>query len=172
MRARAGPCCHHSSAHSDFMHPAGRRAELVDPARESGYNPPRQRARRHACGCKGPDPGVTMSGTTSDWRQLPRVTSAELAADLRHLGLAPGMTVLVHSSLSRLGHVVGGAEAVVDALVTAVAPGGTVLFPTLTGSERDGPDCPPQMDVRRTACWTGRIPECARQRSEARRSLH
>lgn len=100
------------------------------------------------------------------------VTTAELVADLGRLGVPRGATVLVHSSLSRLGHVEGGAEAVIDALLEAVGPAGTVLFPTLTGTERDGPDCPPVIDVRSTPCWTGRIPETARQRPGAVRSLH
>lgn len=95
-----------------------------------------------------------------------------LADDLRRLGLAPGDVVLVHSSLSRLGNVAGGAEAVIDALLDAVGPGGTVLFPTLTGSEALGPDNPPVIDLVGTPCWTGRIPETARQRPEARRSRH
>lgn len=72
----------------------------------------------------------------ADWRSQTRVTAAQTCADARRLGLGPGAVALVHSSLSRLGHVVGGAEAVVDALLEAVSPGGTVLFPTLTGSQR------------------------------------
>ncbi|HEX2185190.1 MAG TPA: AAC(3) family N-acetyltransferase [Chloroflexota bacterium] len=95
-----------------------------------------------------------------------------LAGDLSGLGLRAGDTVLVHASLSRLGHVVGGAEAVIDTLLDVVGAAGTVLFPTLTGSEHDGLDRPPGMDVRVTPCWTGRIPETARQRPGAQRSLH
>jgi aminoglycoside 3-N-acetyltransferase len=49
---------------------------------------------------------------------------------------------------------------------------GTVLFPTLTGARQDGPECPPSIDLRTTPCWTGRIPETARQRPEALRSVH
>jgi aminoglycoside 3-N-acetyltransferase len=107
-----------------------------------------------------------------DWRNSPHVSRTSLAADLRELGVSSGMVVLVHSSLSRLGFVQGGATAVIAALLDAVTPGGTLLFPTLTGSERDGPTCPPCMEVRRTPCWTGRIPEVARSRSDAMRSLH
>lgn len=106
------------------------------------------------------------------WRSQPRVTREMLANDLRRLGLAPGDVVLVHSSLSRLGNVEGGADAVVDALLDAVGSSGTVLFPTLTGSEELGPDNPPVIDLRATPCWTGRIPETARQRPDARRSRH
>jgi aminoglycoside 3-N-acetyltransferase len=107
-----------------------------------------------------------------DWRAQPEVTRASLAADLRRLGPVEGQTVLVHSSLSRLGHVLGAAEAAIDALLDAVGPSGTLLFPTLTGARQDGPDCPPSIELHATPCWTGRIPETARQRPGARRSAH
>ena len=102
------------------------------------------------------------------------LTAVEIATDLRALGLRPGDDVLVHSSLSSLGWVEGGADTVVDALIAAVSPGGTVLAPALTGSPEDGPHQPPRMDVRFTPCasWIGRIPEAFRRRPEARRSLH
>ena len=92
--------------------------------------------------------------------------------DLRALGLREGDVVLVHSSLSGLGWVEGGAETVIDALVEAVGPGGTVLFPTLTGTEHDGPEHPPIIELMATPCWTGRVPETARRRPEAMRSVH
>jgi aminoglycoside 3-N-acetyltransferase len=113
-----------------------------------------------------------MAETEREWQSQPEVTAAMLSDDLRRLGLGDGTVVLVHSSLSRLGNVKGGADAVIDSLLDAVGPTGTLLFPTLTGTERDGPDAPPMIDVRSTPCWTGRIPETARQRIGARRSLH
>ncbi len=113
-----------------------------------------------------------MTGIVTDWRTQASVTKSMLVHDLRRLGLVAGGVVLVHSSLRHLGNVVGGAETVVDALLESVGPGGTVLFPTLTGTERDGPQDPPVMDMRSTPCWTGRIPETARHRSIAVRSLH
>jgi aminoglycoside 3-N-acetyltransferase len=61
------------------------------------------------------------------------VTSESLVTDLRELGVTPGMVVIVHSSLSRLGWVAGGPQAVVAALVEAVGPGGTIVMPTHTG---------------------------------------
>ena len=45
------------------------------------------------------------------------ITRAQLVADLRRLGLKSGMDVMVHSSLSKVGPVEGGAETVVDALL-------------------------------------------------------
>lgn len=109
---------------------------------------------------------------TMSWQNSPKMSRARLTRDLYALGIRPGECILVHSSLSRLGFVEGGAATVIDALVDAVTPSGTVLFPTLTGSERDGPSDPPFMDIRSTSCWTGRIPEAARFRPDARRSLH
>jgi aminoglycoside 3-N-acetyltransferase len=95
-----------------------------------------------------------------------------LARELRELGLREGDAVLVHSSLSGLGWVEGGADAVIGALVDAVGERGTVLFPTLTGSEQDGPDHPPEIGLESTPCWTGAIPEAARRRPDAIRSVH
>lgn len=96
----------------------------------------------------------------------------ELVRAFRGLGLEPGDVVLVHSSLSSIGHVRGGADVVVSALVQAVQPGGTMLFPLLTGRIEDGPDDPPTFDVRSSPCWTGAIPEAARLRPDLLRSLH
>lgn len=100
------------------------------------------------------------------------VTRERLAGELRALGLDDGDAVLVHSSLSGLGWVEGGAGTVVDALLDAVGPSGTVLFPTLTGTELDGPDHPPVIELSATPCWTGTIPEAARRRPNAIRSVH
>ena len=100
------------------------------------------------------------------------ITQADIVRGLRELGLRPGHQVLAHSSLRSLGYVEGGADAVINALLEAVCPGGTVLVPTLTGSEALSPANPPVFDPRRTPCWTGRIPETFRQRPDALRSLH
>jgi aminoglycoside 3-N-acetyltransferase len=103
---------------------------------------------------------------------MPSVTQSDIATGLRKLGLYTGCNVLVHSSLSSFGHVEGGADAVIDALLEVVGESGTVIVPTLTGSERLNADNPPIFDPINSACWTGRIPETLRQRFNAIRSLH
>ena len=53
---------------------------------------------------------------------------AQLAAELRGLGVATGDVVMVHASLRRIGPVDGGADGVVDALDAAVGHEGTLLM--------------------------------------------
>jgi aminoglycoside 3-N-acetyltransferase len=50
-------------------------------------------------------------------------------ADLRALGVSTGDVMVVHSSMSALGYVVGGPQAVVEALLDAVGPRGTLTMP-------------------------------------------
>ena len=106
---------------------------------------------------------------------MPPVSRKEIVSGLARLGL-PGQTqtpkVLVHSSLSSFGYVEGGADTVIDALLDAVGPGGTVLVPTLTGNETLSPANPPVFDPAHTPCWTGAIPEAFRKRPDAVRSEH
>lgn len=68
-------------------------------------------------------------GQTIDDAAAP-ATQASIRDNLVSLGVPPGEAVLVHSSLSRLGWVAGGAHAVVLALVDVVGPDGTLVMPT------------------------------------------
>lgn len=101
-----------------------------------------------------------------------QVGAAALRAGLTGVGLRAGHHVLVHSSLSAIGWVDGGAAAVVDALLEVVGPTGTVAVPTLTGTPDDGPGRELVLDVDRTPGWTGAIPEELRRRPAATRSGH
>lgn len=64
-------------------------------------------------------------------------TLQSLANDLRQLGVQPGMTLMVHSSLSSLGWVCGGAVAVVQALMDVLTSEGTLVMPTQSGDLSD-----------------------------------
>ncbi|MGX5695473.1 aminoglycoside N(3)-acetyltransferase [Agromyces soli] len=54
----------------------------------------------------------------------------ELAGGFRALGIEPGDAIIVHCSLSSFGTVVGGEQAVVEALRLAVGPMGTIVMPS------------------------------------------
>ncbi|WP_119672502.1 aminoglycoside N(3)-acetyltransferase [Deinococcus sp. RM] len=56
------------------------------------------------------------------------ITRAALSRELRALGLTAASTLMVHASLRRVGPVVGGAEAVLDALFDVLEPSGTLLM--------------------------------------------
>lgn len=116
-------------------------------------------------------------------------TVESLLSGLRALGVAPGDTLVVHSSMSSMGWVCGREQAVVTALMRAVGRGGLLVMPAHTGDNSDPArwECPPvpaewvetiraqmpafdkRMSV--TRCM-GRIPECFRSCRGVRRSPH
>jgi aminoglycoside 3-N-acetyltransferase len=112
-------------------------------------------------------------------RQMPEAATADvaeaaardrIAADLSAAGIRPGGVLLVHSSLSALGHVPGGPETVIRGLLQALGPEGTLLFPTLTYENVTPKN--PFFDVRRTPSNVGLIPETFRKRPGSMRSIH
>jgi aminoglycoside 3-N-acetyltransferase len=97
--------------------------------------------------------------------------------------MRPGDTVLVHSSLSRFGYVDGGADAVIDALLETLGPGGTLLMSAITttspmvarciqAADAGAPLDTPPLDILNTPTWAGAIPEAFRKRPGVVRSLH
>jgi aminoglycoside 3-N-acetyltransferase len=116
-------------------------------------------------------------------------TVASLRADLTALGLRPGDVVLVHSSMRSIGFVVGGAQAVVQALLDTVGAAGTIVVPTHTSDNCDpsgwaNPPVPqewwpvireqaPGFDPARSPSrWMGVLAEVVRTWPGAARSTH
>ncbi|MEU6572830.1 AAC(3) family N-acetyltransferase [Streptomyces sp. NPDC046805] len=78
-----------------------------------------------------PEPSVTSAVAA------PLVTRDTVSAQLRGLGVETGEILLVHSSLRSLGWVCGGAVAVVQGLLDAVGPHGTLVVPTQSADLSD-----------------------------------
>ena len=97
------------------------------------------------------------------------VNKNEIIVGLSQLGLKNGDTVMVHSSLSSFGQVVGGAGTVVEALLEVIGRDGTLVVPTfskyLTGEEK-------VWDRENTPSLMGIISETVRNRPDAIRSSH
>ena len=93
----------------------------------------------------------------------------QIARDLQTCGVRQGGMVLVHSSLSSMGYVPGGAASVVQGFLEALGPEGTLLMPALS-FDYVRPDRP-FFDIRRTPSCVGMITECFRQWPGVKRSL-
>ena len=95
-----------------------------------------------------------------------KVTRADIISCLEAMGLEAGDSVMVHSSLSSMGHVEGGARTVVEAFVQLLGPGGTLMVPTFThsGCQYFDPLVSPSLN--------GAVTEAARNFPGAVRSLH
>ncbi len=117
------------------------------------------------------------------------LTLTTLTHQLRRLGLQPGRTVLVHSSLSRMGWICGGPVTVIEALQNVVETSGTLMMPTHSSdlSEPSVWKNPPVPEswwkvIRKEMPpfrpeWTptremGAIPECFRRLPGVLRSPH
>lgn len=106
---------------------------------------------------------------TADAKEAARAR-CRLAADLRRAGIREGCPVLIHTSLSALGHVDGGADTVIDALLDAVGPEGTLVIPTLSYLYTNADST--NFDVAKTPTNLGTIPETFRLRPGVARSMH
>jgi aminoglycoside 3-N-acetyltransferase len=93
------------------------------------------------------------------------VTSTDILTALGSLGVRPGDLLVVHSSLSSFGHVIGGADAVAGALLDAVSPGGSLFVPTYTYARVP-------FDPVTSPSFDGAITEAVRHMPGAIRSKH
>lgn len=117
----------------------------------------------------------------------PIVSRSRLVSDLAALGVGDWPVVMVHTRMSAIGRLVGGAQTVVNALLDVLGPAGTLLV--LTGWEDRPPyhqnawdrqqrdvymaECPPFVPgVSAAGRDVGRVPETVRTWPNARHSAH
>jgi len=93
-----------------------------------------------------------------------------MTSDLKSLGVRPGGVLMVHSSLSSLGYVSGGAATVIQSLLKVLGPTGTLAMPTHSWDVMEA-GCR-VFDVRETKSCVGAITEKFRKMPGALRSAH
>ncbi len=64
-------------------------------------------------------------------------TITTLKCDLEKIGVKPGFTLILHSSLSKIGWTVGGPVALIKALMQILTDEGTLVMPTFSGDNTD-----------------------------------
>ena len=113
----------------------------------------------------------------------PVIDKTAILAALEKLGVRKGDTLMVHSSLSSCGHIVGGARTVIESLIETVGENGNVFFPTyqrascfLNGAiNRRWDHRPSDVNARGSESirWVGTIPiEFMRLYPDAPRGVH
>lgn len=68
------------------------------------------------------------------------ITRSVLIQDLQRLGLKAGDLVLVHTAMSRIGWVCGGALTIIEALQQVLTPAGTLVMPAHSADVSDPAD--------------------------------
>ncbi len=93
-----------------------------------------------------------------------------ISSNLKELGLKKEGVVLVHSSLKSLGTSIGGPGTLINAIMDALGPSGTLLMPAL--SEQYVHEENPFFNVVTTPTNTGAIPEYFRKMDGVIRSIN
>ena len=68
------------------------------------------------------------------------VLKEDIVSALKEVGIKEGQSIMVHTSLSELGFVCGGAQIVIEALLECVGETGTIMMPTQSWKNLD-PTC-------------------------------
>ncbi len=61
----------------------------------------------------------------------------DLVQGLTQAGVRPGMCLVVHSAMKKLGWIPGGAQTLLDVLIELLGPQGTLVMPSQTGENSD-----------------------------------
>jgi aminoglycoside 3-N-acetyltransferase len=102
------------------------------------------------------------------------ISKAQLIKDLEKMGIGKGDTLLVHSSLSKIGYLAEGPKTLVDALLEVVGEQGNILMPTSPNAvfQLNYIRNTPFFDVVNSPSKTGAITEYFRCLPDSVRSLH
>ncbi len=111
---------------------------------------------------------------TSQMKKGVALDKENLINDFRSMGLNAGDVLMVHSSLSSIGYVEGGASTVVKALIEVLGPSGHLLMPSAPNAsyQLDYIRTNTCFDVLQTPSALGAVTECFRKWPGVIRSAH
>lgn len=101
-----------------------------------------------------------------------KVTGAHIKQGLRKLGIRKGDRVVVHSSLSGLGYVEGGAKAVCKALMELITKDGVLMMPSLNHYVPFKKEGSGYYSPKETPTIDGKVPDTFWRMKGVRRSLN
>ncbi|MSP49853.1 MAG: AAC(3) family N-acetyltransferase [Alphaproteobacteria bacterium] len=96
-----------------------------------------------------------------------RTSRSDLVNLWRRVGIGSGMLVLCHSFLGAFGRIEGGPDSLIDTLIDAIEPGGTLVVPAFTYSFFKGETYDPST----TPSTVGILGDALRRRNGVVRSL-
>lgn len=105
-------------------------------------------------------------------RRKVRLTAQDILSVLSVFGDLRASAVMVHSSLSRCGHIVGGPEIVLDVLAHWLGDNRTLVMPTHTYCYPDSKGAVPVYDAASTHSLVGQITERFWRERGVSRSIH
>lgn len=102
------------------------------------------------------------------------ITTAELINQLKSAGIQAGDTLLVHSSMSKIGYLENGPKTLVDALLAVIENSGNLLMPTSPNAsfQMEYAKNNPIFDVNNSPSKLGSITEYFRKLPNVKRSAH
>lgn len=102
------------------------------------------------------------------------ITKTDLVQQLRKMGIAKGDSLMVHSAMSKIGHLEEGPKTLVDALLECVGPNGHLLMPSspVKALQLEHIQAHTTFDVKNTPSAMGAVTEYFRKLPDVRRSAH
>ena len=98
------------------------------------------------------------------------VEKKDIAEAYKRAGAVMGDTIVYHGSMKSIGYVEGGASALIDGILEACAPGGTVAIGTLWYNGKPEERPPEKFDVAASPAYNGAMAEAMRLDKRALRS--
>ena len=102
------------------------------------------------------------------------VTGDEIKAKLKELCIKPGDLVIVHSAMSQIGYIIGGADTIIDSFLEVLTEEGTLLMPCypFRGAMIEYMKSDEMFNIKNSPSYMGRLTEVFRNRPNCIRSMH